>query len=205
MRLSILIRKIDRRFFRRNKWIMINPPYGKVMQKILTYSIDPIRYGAILLALNTIKKEKIKGNFAEVGIYRGETSKIIHDFFSNRKLYLFDNFKGLNDGRFKNTSMDIVRETMGNSDNIIIKEGNFPNTLKGLEKERFSFVMLDIDLYKPTLKGLEFFYPRMNKGGYLFIHDYHSDFSGQISKALKKFKGKFVEIPDIWGTVIIRK
>ena len=38
--------------------------------------------------------------------------------------------------------------------------------------EKFAFVSLDTDLYKPTLAGLEFFWPRMSKGGFIFIHDF---------------------------------
>ena len=29
-----------------------------------------------------------------------------------------------------------------------------------------------MDLYKPTLESIEFFYPRMKKGGIIISHDY---------------------------------
>ena len=38
--------------------------------------------------------------------------------------------------------------------------------------EKFAFVSLDLDLYKPTFEGLRFFYPKMIKGGCVLIHDY---------------------------------
>ena len=31
-----------------------------------------------------------------------------------------------------------------------------------------------MDLYKPTLEGLNIFYPKISKGGYLSIHDYNN-------------------------------
>ena len=70
--------------------------------------------------------------------------------------------------------------------------------------------MLDADLYKPTRAGLEFFYPRMSKGGYIFLHDYTSSESNYaVSRAADEFLAdkpeKIIEIPDTWGTALFRK
>ena len=74
----------------------------------------------------------------------------------------------------------------------------------------FAFVMLDLDKYKPTLAGLEVFYHRMNRGGYIFVHDYNrleSDYG--VSKAVDDFlrdkAEQLVELPDAGGSVVIRK
>ncbi len=59
-------------------------------------------------------------------------------------------------------------------DNVIIIEGHFPDSLvqiKDLENLLFAFVSIDVDLYLPTLSGLEFFCPRLSKGGFIFLHD----------------------------------
>lgn len=32
-----------------------------------------------------------------------------------------------------------------------------------------------MDLYQPTLEGLRFFYPRMQQGGIIAIHDFFSE------------------------------
>ena len=52
--------------------------------------------------------------------------------------------------------------------NTVVIEGYFPETTVGLEDERFAFVSLDTDLYKPIYEGLKFFYPRLNPGGIIF-------------------------------------
>ena len=68
-----------------------------------------------------------------------------------------------------------------------MKKGYFPKTVEGLE-ERFAFVSLDADLYQPMLEGLKYFYPRLEKGGYMFIHDFfHEDFTG-TRKAVLEYK-----------------
>ena len=46
----------------------------------------------------------------------------------------------------------------------LFKKGYFPESAHGID-EKFAFVSLDLDLYKPTLEGLRFFYPKMIKGG----------------------------------------
>ncbi len=63
---------------------------------------------------------------------------------------------------------------------MVFHEGTFPDTAGPVLNEKFSFVMLDPDKYKPTFAGLEIFYPRLSQGGYLFMHDFNnpeSDFA----------------------------
>ena len=197
------------------------PPYSlKIHNNIISTSWDPIRYGTIALAINTIKTEKIKGHFAELGVFQGNTSKIIHQLAPKKRLYLFDTFEGFpvefleNKGdtsRFKNTQLERVKKKIGNLDNIIIRKGIFPETTVGLESEIFAFVYLDADLYKSTLEGLKFFYSKISKGGYLLIHDYHNpkESNAGVMRAVDEFLAdkmeKKIEIPDRLGSIILRK
>jgi len=198
-----------------------HPPYSlQIHNNIISTSWDPIRYGTIALAINTIKKEKLNGHFAELGVFQGNTSKILHQLAPEKKLYLFDTFEGFpveflenkgDSNRFKNTQLESVKEKIGNLNNIIIRKGIFPVTTKGLESETFAFVYLDADLYKSTLEGLKFFYPRISKGGYLFIHDYHNpqESNAGVMRAVNEFMidkiEKILEIPDVLGSIMIRK
>lgn len=68
----------------------------------------------------------------------------------------------------------------------IIKKGYFPQSAEEIE-EQFCYVNLDMDLYKPTLEGLYFFYPRMTQGGIITIHDYFTKGYEGIKVALHKF------------------
>jgi hypothetical protein len=56
--------------------------------------------------------------------------------------------------------------------NVLFHQGFFPDSAAGLEDLRFSFVHLDVDIYRSTLSCLEWFYPRMNRGAMLVSHDY---------------------------------
>jgi len=135
---------------------------------------------------NILKQVKnVKGDVAEVGVYRGGTAKIIADEIKDKQIYLFDTFTGLphdsiydpdifpalSKGAMKETSVKEVRAYLPFK-NVHIYKGIFPKTSKPIKNKKFSFVHLDTDLYTATKAGLEFFYPRMNKGGIFLIHDY---------------------------------
>jgi len=197
--------------------MMREPPAGLEWHQIVTNSHDPIRNGAIGLAFNRIREEGIPGAIAEVGVYRGRTSRLLRRLAPERMLYLFDTFEGFPeqdlvspDKRFSDTTLELAKRAVGDLSRVAIRQGYFPDTAAGLEDERFAFVMLDVDLFAPTLAGLEFFYPRMSAGGYIFCHDYHNhDPIVGVSRAYDVFLRdkleSIVELPDLWGTVILRR
>lgn len=76
---------------------------------------------------------------------------------------------------------------MPNPHKVIIKKGYFPQTTAGLENKSFCFVNLDPDLYEPILAGLEFFYPRLVRGGVILIHDYYNNGYVGVKKAVSEF------------------
>jgi O-methyltransferase len=153
--------------------------------KILKY--DSFRHlakhAAIKNMAQLIYENNISGNVAEVGVYQGESAKLINKYFPDRILYLFDTFEGFVDADIKreieigtdwitkrsyllsdDTSIDIVLEKMSNPEMCVIKKGYFPKTAEGLE-DVFSFVSIDVDLYQPTLEALKYFYSRLSGGG----------------------------------------
>lgn len=198
-------------------WFMV--PYFKDEQRqIFINNGDPIRYSTIYLAIETIIKENINGAIAECGVYRGQLSKFIHNIIPDKKFYLFDTFNGFDsrdsesnsDNRFKDTSLELVQNIFKDSKNVIIRQGYFPETINGIEDEIFSFVMIDFDKYEPTLSALNFFYPRVQKGGYIIIHDYNSPESNwACNRAVNQFLSdkleKIITIPDMYCSALFRK
>jgi len=197
------------------------PPFNASLAGMIKRSGDPVRYGSCALAIAAIDREGIPGAFAEVGVWRGDTSRLVHDQAPHRPLHLFDTFNGFPEcdlenakpsdaARFRETSVATVKSRLGNTNNVIFHVGRFPDTAQSLEQEIFSLVILDLDIYKPTLAALDFFYPRMSRGGYCFIHDYNSPESNYaVKRAVTSFFSDkpelLVELPDIWGSVMFRK
>lgn len=201
--------------------LMEFPPYPRTRNRTISRTGDPVRYASINLALSRIEREGIPGSIAEVGVWKGVTSKFIHSHASERSLHLFDTFSGFPESdlqnsqssdttRFRDTSLERVKRKLGNTTNVIFHVGYFPETAAGLESERFALVMIDVDLYKPTVAALEFFYPRLERGGYAFLHDYNSPESDHaVRRAVDPFLSdkveQLIELPDRWGSVVFRK
>lgn len=182
-----------------------------------------IRISNFELVVQEINDRNVPGNVAELGVYKGEFAKYINQAFPSKTLYLFDTFEGFNekdihiereenfsqgDQNFSDTSVNDVLAKMKYPDKCVIHKGYFPESLNGLEDE-FCFVSLDPDLYKPIYDGLEYFYPRLSKGGYIFIHDYNNSMYSGAKKAVRDFCNKkgiaYTPIADAWGTVVIAK
>lgn len=182
-----------------------------------------IRISTFELAVREILENKVTGSTAEVGVYRGEFARYINQAFPDRLLYLFDTFEGFDqkdtaiekekkfgDGHqdFSNTSTELVLSKMTTRNNCIVKQGRFPESLNGLE-DTFCFVSLDPDLYEPIYQGLVYFYPRLSKGGYIFIHDYNNKHYSGAKQAVREYCQQhnigYTPVSDEWGTVIITK
>ena len=196
------------------------PPFGSAIQRAAIATGDYSRYASLALALRRIEADGIAGAIAEVGVYQGATSRFLLRCATQRTLYLFDTFEGFptqdreranrDDARFRDTSAESVRRALGDAANVVIRKGRFPGTAEGLEAEGFALVILDLDIYQPTLSGLEFFYPRLARGGYVFVHDYNSPESNSACRrAVTQFMAgkpeQIVELPDNWGSAVIRK
>lgn len=165
-----------------------------------------------------LKERNIHGNMAELGVYTGEFSRLFNKYLPEKKLYLFDTFSGFDSKRddvdisdiniFKDTSVQLVMDKMVAPEQCIIKKGYFPDTVRGVEDE-FCLVSLDADLYNPILAGLEYFYPRLVPGGYIFVHDFGSYHYTGVKQAVYDYCEKnniaMVPIIDKFLSVIISK
>lgn len=136
----------------------------------------------------------IPGDYAEVGVFRGTSAKVIATAKGDKPLFLFDTFNGLplpgrKDGRFRQkqfaASVEVVRRRLQNYANVTTVPGIFPASGGHLRNHHFAFVHLDVDLYSSTHDCLEFFYPRMNPGGIILSHDYAQ--AAGVQRAFNEF------------------
>jgi O-methyltransferase len=184
---------------------------------------DKVRFFNWWLQAERLKKDKVQGAFAELGVYKGESALILHLLDPSRIFHLFDTFEGFtgkdlqkesgeaatySTKNFADTSLESVQALLGHSDSFRFHKGYFPQTTQGLENETFALVNMDVDLYIPTKAGLEFFYPRLSPGGVIIIHDYNFKWEGLV-KAVDEFiltiPESLVLVPDTDGSVMIVK
>jgi len=197
--------------------------FNSSFKQELAFNLDFVRYTTLELCVNEIKTNNVLGNIAELGVYKGEFAKRLNQLFPERKLYLFDTFEGFHhndistekqsnfssgEQDFSDTSVELVLSKMKYRENCIVKKGYFPESASGVE-DRFCFVSLDTDLYEPILSGLQFFYPRLQPKGYIFVHDFNNDLYKGARKAVVEFCTAnnigYLPIPDSGGTAIITK
>ena len=208
--LALARQGIDLRALRRH-WIAGRPKGN---------DLDLARLSFLALNITALEREQVLGAFAELGVWRGNSAKVIHMLAPSRRLYLFDTFDGFADAdagnsrsimvHFRDTSAVEVRDFIGSGAGLHILSGWFPETATAVpEGERFAFVQLDCDLYAPTLAGLEFFYPRMAARGLVVVYDYASGRWPGVAQALDEFLADKPEapltIPDVSGSVAFRR
>lgn len=191
------------------------------------YQIDYKRYKTFELCAEEILSRNLTGAVAEFGVFSGVFAKIINKKFKDKKLYLFDTFEGFPEAdmaaeeideqtmnfhneAFKDITVESVLRLMPNRKNCLVKKGYFPDTTHDCLDENFCFVSLDVDLYTPIYNGLEYFYPRLVAGGYIFVHEYNSNLFPNCKKAVHDFEAKYgivakVPISDFLGTLVITK
>jgi len=135
----------------------------------------------INLLIQTVKECKdLQGDMAEVGCYCGGSTKVICAMAPDKIVHVFDTFKGLpyTEGSFHQSHYTIAKEVflqrMEGLTNFEVYEGLFPDTANPIKDEEFCFVHLDCDLSKSIMDGVNFFWPKMVKGGKILIHDSHN-------------------------------
>lgn len=127
-------------------------------------------------------QSRLPGDMAEVGVYQGASAKLVCEVKGDSRLHLFDTFEGLPQpedferpllarAQFA-SSLEAVRDYLAGYPGVHLYRGRFPDTAGPVSDTRFSFVHLDVDLYRSTLDALEFFYPRMLPAGIILSHDY---------------------------------
>lgn len=197
--------------------------YLKRPREIDKNYFDYVRLATLELISDEIRKKNLKGNVAELGVYKGKFARYINLYFKERKLYLFDTFEGFDERdidtekkkgfssgseNFSGTSVESVLALMPFANNCIAVKGFFPESAAQI-KDEYVFVSLDVDLYEPIYQGLKFFYPSLVKGGYIFIHDFNNDNYPGTRQAVERFCAEnnisFVPIPDLAGSAIISK
>ena len=137
---------------------------------------------------------ELEGHTAEIGVYKGHTSKLIHELCKHKTHYCYDTFKGIDlsdsnidfhkNGEFS-CGLNDVKDLLGEN-NIVYKVGTFPNTFNE-GNEKFSFVHSDTDTYAGTKATLDYFAPIMVDNGKMLFDDYKWKNCEGVEKAIKEF------------------
>lgn len=201
------------------------PDYGRLYrywssQSQVTNAGDPFRLMFLMQNVEMIMREGIPGDFVELGVYKGNSAKILKHYTSQhgRRLFLFDTYEGFDrkdlvgidsdqpEEAFTGTSLERIKAFVGAEDTEFVK-GYFPDSV-GDRTFQVAFLHIDCDLYEPALAALNVFYGQMSPGGMIVVHDYSSGHWPGIAKAVDGFFADKPEKPvllsDKSGTAIVR-
>jgi len=162
-------------------------------------TLERPRSGRLLLALRSLFRPAGPFRAAECGVFSGNSllacASIARDQGVKGEFWGLDTFEGLpplsdmdkqyapptakyrTQTMFTETSVSAVRKLLneaGFGEEICLVPGLFADTLSKIPENQYHFVNIDCDLYEPHIQCLEYFYPRMAKGGIVFFDDYHS-------------------------------
>lgn len=142
----------------------------------------------------------LDGEVAECGAFQGLSSYLFCNYlrltrpdFKGRGYHVFDSFEGLSEpqsqdldppqavgainfgflraGAFEG-SLESVKATLREFPEIEYHRGWIPESFAGIPEKKYKFVHLDLDLYAPVKGSVEYFYPRLVKGGIMVIDEY---------------------------------
>lgn len=160
------------------------------------------------LIFKILKKNKFKKNFYIFDSFEGGLSNFSYkDRNKRQKLDKKDELKIIN---YFSSEEKSVLKLLKNFKFVKIFKGWIPKRFSEIKNKKIIFLHLDVDLYKPTLDTLNFFYKNLLPGGVVVCDDYnHSSFPG-AKKAWDEFffEGKknysfFYEVP-LGGCFLIK-
>src|ERR1019366_2220660 len=205
------------------RWGGYHPPEAP-RQLTRCFAGDRVRADLLTLLLREITVRATSGAMAELGVHRGESARLLHQYCPERKIYLFDTFAGFahqdmagetikldytQTQQFTDTDVaTVLRHIEPVNDNIIPVVGWFPASITpAVDSETFAFVHLDADLEAPIAAGLEFFWPRLAAGGFLVVHDYNAWPGARLAvdRFLAKERVASVPMPDKSGSIVLAK
>jgi len=149
------------------------------------------------------KNAPAQGYFAEVGVYKGGSLKNIALLFPERIIFGFDSFEGLpkglwteneihKPGEFSDTSFESVNNFLKDTcNNVTLIKGIFPDSAQQYEDLDFAFVHIDTDFYLSVKACLEWFWPRLIKGGIIVFDDYLWPNCPGVEQALNDFSKSY--------------
>lgn len=173
---------------------------------------------AVQPVIHEICENNIAGDIVNIGVFKGGASLFMKSVFEEnnifRKWFLFDSFCGFNEDTLtKRKDLDALsyfkheldfsengfpaKDALENlfkthqlDNHLTVTEGYIENTLEKQPIDTLCFLHIDVDFYEPTLFALNYLYPKLNRGGWVIVDDYHVD-AFNCKEAVDEYRDKF--------------
>lgn len=175
--------------------------------------------------------QRANGDFVECGVNAGFISSAIMQYLdwnqTARRFYLIDTFAGpvmtqyspeeVSAGRVSLaqatlakggyvTDIDRIRSNFAEWERASVIQGAVPEVLDTVAFGEIAFVHLDMNCAWPEARALEFFYPRLSKGGMILFDDYayisHQAQNTAIAEAAAALNVEVLALPTGQGLIV---
>jgi O-methyltransferase len=164
---------------------LVDVPFRELYEGIKPYTkVDVYRCYELWQLAQEVRR--LKGNYLEVGVWRGGTGAIIAAAAdADAKVFLCDTFEGVVmasskdshylGGEHKDASEAGVNELLSRFQlgNTQVLKGIFPDeTASFVNQYEFKFCHIDVDVFEGARAVTEWVWPRLVRGGVLVYDDY---------------------------------
>ena len=169
--------------------------FAPVLYRHPPIGLQPSELGVYLHEL--LVRSNVQGEIAEVGCSLGGTavvaSQLVRKYSPDKSYTCFDTFGGFVDEQFEkdrslgtpadradfysSSSIRLVRRILDlhGCQEVRLVQGDISNISDAFLEEKYSVVLMDVDLAIPTYAGLKRFYPRLSQGGIILVDDCRQD------------------------------
>lgn len=169
---------------------------------------------------------KLEGDFVECGVNTGIMSRaVIHyvDFNKTGKTFwLTDTFRGIPEEQFSPNEKkigllghnqeyyteDIVEKVKKTFEgfNVQIIQGKVPDTLPEIKAEKVSYLSIDMNITKPEIDAINYFWDKLVFGGIVILDDYgfflHQEQKHFFDKFAKEKGTSILSLPTGQGMIL---
>ena len=168
------------------------------------------------------KALELEGDFVECGVNTGAYARAVIEYVglnrSNKKFYLFDTYEGIvreqlteneiklgiQNYKYKNVYEEVTK-TFDGLPAVIVK-GKVPETLSEFKGNHVAYLSIDMNAVFPEIQAMNYFWPKVVKGGLVVLDDYGFPLHIEQKKAFDEFAKKnnfeILSLPTGQGLII---
>jgi hypothetical protein len=156
--------------------------------------------GDLRVAASLVRE--IRGDFIELGAWYGNTTKKMVPLAAEqaKRVHAVDSFEGMASPTafdFRpagNLSIGGVQKFYATMDKAAIDRSTYdvhvgwiPEVFSGIPDRKYSFAIIDLDNYQPTVDSIDWLWPRVSSGGIVAFDDFYPSNMMECSRAIKEF------------------
>lgn len=165
--------------------------FAPILYRYPPIGLQPAQLGMYIHEI--LMRRDVPGDVAEIGCSAGGTAclaaQVVQKFSKGKRYICFDTFSGFVEEQAKTdmalgtpkaalqtyaqNSKELVRKILDihGRHEVELVEGDIAKVDESMLSEKYSVVLLDVDLSEPTYEALKKFYPRLSPGGVILVDD----------------------------------